>query len=53
MCVLYRVYNKAIGPLIAFPYFMLLLTEDEYSECHFLILSLLHVAISVEDQTLK
>ena len=47
MCVLYRKYFEDIAEMKTIPYWIKLIEHPEFSSVHFLLLQLLHVALSV------
>ena len=53
MCVLYRAHNEQITVLKSLPYWLKLIEQPEYEHCHFILLQLVHVALSVKGSLAK
>lgn len=53
MCVLYRAHHEQITVLKSLPYWLKLIEQPEYEHCHFILLQLVHVALSVKGSLAK
>lgn len=47
MCVLYRLHSEHIGEMKTIPYWLKLVEHPDSAHVHFLLLQLIHVALSV------
>lgn len=50
MCVLYNSYYSQLKDLKTIPYLVKLLDQDNYQHCHFILLQLMHVALSINGE---
>ena len=53
MCVLYKAHYEQIMVMKSLPYWLKLIEQPEYEHCHFILLQLVHVALSVKGNLAK